>query len=373
MLKELIQELQNNHNLAHDIFKFLQMVFVKDGKWRGDAFVGREVYSQQLKACFGDRYKKRIIDLLLYHEILFSPSQKYSNFKGKEFCKTYALDKSISPVYDFLKELCGGKAFNGTKSQRKVTGYIQDKFEESESFFTYSIKDARIHSSWVTVPRDWRHNHIFENGIRLVCDADLKTAFPRMFLEWLDRGLNGVGGLGWDYIENLLQCSAQLKEDFRKYKQLFDGDFYSNFIISLKIDATRDEVKKMVNALFNSPEDKRAKLRGKYKQMSDALETEFPAIDKVFKTINAHPSLYIGGLLAREFESPIIYAIKTAMDASGMFQKSIIIHDGIEVWGDELSQAQREKLEQITDGVLKDYKYLQISFKTRDVTEIKTV
>jgi hypothetical protein len=365
-------ELGYTDNQKHDFFKFFQIVFVKDKKFRLESFSGIEIYSQFIREVFGKNYTKTIYAPLMENHGLRLVDEFYCNYSNqRKQCKTYAIDLETVEFYDWLKSEIKKEEFTGNLSKKKVNTSFNEKLIESETNMTYNIKDCRIHSSWVTVPRDARHVHIDGNGNKLLIDLDFKTAYPTMIAELLndpkklasyvakrglvDRGLVDRGlvdrGLCAIDINTTIQCSSFLKERI-SYQKLLNGDFYNNFRDLFGSAMERDVIKKMCNTLINSDSKTVKNFVGDYKNTYDKFSGSFPIICGIFLMINDSDTEYVGRILAREYESGIIYNIKSKIDSLYLFNciKTYIIFDGIELRGKAISDAQINKIWDIVEN-----------------------
>jgi len=311
-------------NKKYDLIKFYEMIFIKDRKWRDTASKGIEINSQYLKRCFGDDYKKRVIDFLISNGHLKVISDKYCYGENiKCFCKKYAITETTNDFYNSLKSI---PSLNAKRSEKRFSNGLNRLFDDSLNFSEYSIKDNRIHSPWVTVPKEIRHNHIRSNGNKLVYDIDIKTAYPSMIME---------------YINN----KPEFEGEDVNFKQLFNGDFYYNLINLLEVYCHRKEMKVLFNSFVNSNEDQIIKYRGKLLNLSKRFIDEFPIISSWIIDHNIGNE-FLGGFLAKEFEKPIIKSLKddltsllpSYLHCSGFNDiEIIIIFDGLEIWGSEYS------------------------------------
>lgn len=322
-------------NTNYNFYRFIDIIFIKGGEPRWDAYMGRDVYSQYIKKMFGDEYKRIVIEPLIEQNVIRLASDKYG--VGK-FCKKYRL---TSEGYKFFLNLKKEEKFMEAKqAKKKINNGLNKIFNESIDYKVYSDKDNRIHSPWTVVPKDWRHNHILPNGDKLVLDIDIACAYPSMVKEYIVNN-------------NILHCSGFFNIE----------DIYTHLIETSETDMTRDEMKRVFNAILNSSSKNLKTFRGKYKKTYNTFKTEFPSIAEMILNINDSES-YMGGILARNYEKPIISNLLTSISAKLSNHQLMPIFDGIEVWGNKLTDDDKYIIEETIEKELKKYKYIEMELKT---------
>lgn len=316
---------------------FIQYFFISKGAFKSAAFYpGIDLYSQKVLELFGSGYKANVIAPLIELGLLRLVSDSY---KVGEFCKKYALCAPAVQFYADLERKVRDPLVVGKDKviKKRLNKHLQDAFDQSVMFAQYSIADARIHSSWCSVPSEQRHTFIQGNGKRLLLDLDLECAYPSMLAEYhRDSG----------------------------FYRLFLGDFYSNVIREAQLTLTRDEVKKAFLAFLNSPADKRAEFRDELATLADYFNQAFPDIAAFIAEKNKGGE-YLGGFLARQYEAPIMFDVQTLIKSDPILTplSSVIIYDGIEIWGDRITPVQRQRISEVCSVVLGRYRCLRMKNK----------
>ena len=337
-------------NDLNDFYKFIQMVFIKGGEFKDESFTGIEIYSQQLRSCFGKLYKRRILDELQDLGILRLVSKSYSQEQG--YCKKYCLKPKVGLFYSKLQELVSKNEFTGFRSKKRIKKYLDDKYEDSLNYYTISLGDYRIHSPWTAVNRDWRHDYISKSGKFLVCDLDLKTAYWNMFTQFTYETLK-------------LYNNADLSLEFNKLVFVIKSDIYNFFIKECSIEVTRSEMKKILNTILNSSSKDTRKYRGKYKKVYQVFRKQFPLLSMFMKEVN-DTDKYMGYLFSIEYESKIIMGLIRELERHEEFKETDLlpIHDGVEFFQSQgLTKTQLEILEEVINNILKPYKYIKMEYK----------
>lgn len=308
---------------------FISYFFISKGSFRDAAFYpGIDLQATTVQDLFGSSYKAQIITPLIDHGILRLVSDSY---KIGEFTKKYALKPA---AVNFFAEL--SKKVE-RKPNKRLNKHLQEIFDKSITVNQYSIADARIHSSWCSVPSQQRHTFTQIDGKKLLLDIDLECAYPSML--------------------------AELHRD-KGFDMMFLGDFYNNVIREAGLNLDRDEAKKLFLVYLNSPAEKRSEFKGELTKLEKYFSNNFPLIASFIAEKNKLGE-YLGGYLARQYEAPVIFDLQNLIKSDPILAplSSVIIYDGIEIWGEALTSLQRQRITELCSTALSCYKYLRVKNK----------
>jgi predicted AlkP superfamily pyrophosphatase or phosphodiesterase len=148
------------------------------------------------------------------------------------------------------------------------------------------------------------------------------------------------------------------------FNTLFIGDFYSNLIREAGLTASREEVKELFLIFLNSGESKRVGFKGELPKLASYFAREFSEIAAFIAEKNRDGE-FLGGFLAREYEAPVMYELQTLIKSDPLLAplKSVIIYDGIELWGEKVTCNMRKRVSELCSIALSSYRYLRVKNK----------
>lgn len=340
-------------NDFNDWCVFIEMVFIKNGDFRKEAFSGIPISSAYLVKCFSTRYKQRVIDELINFGVL----RKLSDFYvvGQGVCKKYALKEKAKIFYHELKKKVKSKDFRGWRSKKRIKKFLNETYEDSLNYYEFHPSDSRIHSPWVTLPRETRHNYITRDGKFLVCDLDLKTAHWSMLCQF-----------AYETLEEY--PNSEIRADYYNLVYAIKKDIYTYFIEKAGLDVSRSDIKPTMCSLINTSRSnlpiRNNKLPFK-KELFSVLQKEFPLITEWILDCNEGDQ-FLGHLFNMNYEGKIIVSLIRNLQKYKEFDDTELqpVFDGIEFFQNyKFTDQQKDVLEKEMQNILKPYKHLKMEYE----------